>query len=636
MRIRDIVKKILIERENRSYRKRLAEQKLTYTQWVERDEAAKKARPVKDAVDFVVWKQAKGQLAKEAMHQLAAYFEAHPECSILYGDEDVLRADGERENPWVKTCWSPDTYLSCFYPGSVIAIRRELLAKAGIAPESDMIAFEQAAQIRLLMDELFALAGGFEKASTGIARVPYVLFHVPSGEVWENYFQSAGRQILQETTASADREAEAAPAEGKSAGVSVIIPSKDNPEVLANCLDSLKKLNADLEIIVVDNGSDAENKQRIEKLTEGMKYIYQPMPFNFSRMCNTGAENATKELLLFLNDDIEVCESGWLQAMSHKALQPYVGAVGLKLYYPDSDLIQHAGVVNLPIGPDHKLLRFPDSEAYYFGWNRFNRNCLAVTAACLMIENRKFKEIGGFLTDLAVNYNDVDLCMRLYEQGYQNVVINEYHAYHHESLSRGANDRPEKMEALIRERELLYKLHPAIKDTDPYFPKELDRRGLHSKIQPAFVYTVQELQPASWKKSGDIKNVRYDQCLMARVEICDAEKIQGFGIVLGDNNACYRRYLVLNPTDETETDGQKAEREKIFPADCLMMQLEDVYRCELEENVPDQMNVALGGFCIRRDDAGIVPGRYSIGMLAVHKISGLKLFSWTGKDLTVK
>lgn len=615
MRIRDIVKRILIEKENRNYRKRLAEQKLTYTKWVERDEAAKKVSGTKGTVDFVVWKQAKGQPAKEAMRQLATYFEAHPECSILYGDEDVLKADGERENPWIKPCWSPDTYLSYFYPGSVIAVRRELLAKAGIVPETDVVEFEQAKQIRSLMDTLFALAGGFEKSGTGVARVPYVLFHVSSKEVWEDYFESAGEEVS---------------LKGSSAGVSVIIPSKDNPQVLGNCINSLKRLNAQLEIIVVDNGSREENKCLVEELTQGMKYLYQPMQFNFSAMCNIGAENATKELLLFLNDDIVVCESDWLQTMSRKAMQPYVGAVGLKLYYPDSDLIQHAGVVNLPIGPDHKLLRFSDSEDYYFRWNRYRRNCLAVTGACLMIESRKFQEIGGFLTDLAVNYNDVELCMRLYEHGYQNVVVNDYYAYHYESLSRGTNDRPEKMDALTRERELLYKLHPSIKDTDPYFPKELDRQGLHSKIKPAFVYGVHVLQSPCWKKSGNIKNLRYDECLMVRVEICNEEKIQGFGIVLGDNNACYRRYLLLSPRGEKPEEGKQ-------PAEgSVMMQVEDVYRYELEENVPDQVNAALGGFSVGRDDTGIAPGRYRIGMLAVHKITGLKLFSWSGKNLTVK
>lgn len=648
MRIRDIVKSILIERENRKYRKCLADRKLTYTGWVKRDEAAKKVRGREENTNFVIWKQAKGQLAKEARQQVAAYFGAHPECSIVYGDEDVLKAGGQRENPWIKPCWSPDTYLSYFYPGSVIAVRKSLLTEAGIDLKTQEMDFDQVSRIRPFMDRLFALAGGFDRSGKGIARVPYILFHVSSEDVWEDYFRSAG-DVLKTAGDNKGDQAEAAggrsgdtvqtagDSKGEelrkasgSAGVSVIIPSKDNPGILENCMNSLKKLHADLEIIVVDNGSKEENRQRIKEMTSGMKYIYQPMEFNFSFMCNTGAENATKELLLFLNDDIVVCEDDWLQTMSDMAVRPFTGAVGMKLYYPDSRLIQHAGVVNLPIGPDHKLLRFSDEPDYYFRWNRYRRNCLAVTGACLMVEKRKFQQVGGFRTELEVNYNDVDLCMRLYERGYHNVVLNDHYAYHYESLSRGINDRPEKMERLTRERELLYRLHPGIRDTDPYFPRELDRWGLHSKILPAYAYGIYHLQPACWKDVGSMEKLRYDECLMVRVEICNEETIQGFGIVLGDNNACYRRYLLLSPADE----GQEAERQ--LTEGSLIAKITGVYRRDLEENVPDQVNVALGGFCIQRDDRAITSGRYRIGMLAVHKITGGKLFAWSGKDLTVK
>ena len=335
--------------------------------------------------------------------------------------------------------------MSYFYPGSVIAVRKSLLAEAGIEPEAEEMDFEQMSRIRPFMDRLFALAGGFERYGKGIARVPYVLFHVSSEDVWEDYFRSAGNapevtdsricdiaqldgsrkgdqaeltdsricdtaqpngsrkgdqaepidsRICDTAKPNGSHKGEALRKASESPGVSVIIPSKDNPVILENCINALKKLHADLEIIVVDNGSREENRQRIQEMTRGLKYIYQPMEFNFSFMCNTGAENAKKDLLLFLNDDIVVCEDDWLQTMSHMAVRPFTGAVGMKLYYPDSRLIQHAGVVNLPIGPDHKLLRFSDEPDYYFRWNRYRRNCLAVTGACLMVEKRKFQQIG--------------------------------------------------------------------------------------------------------------------------------------------------------------------------------------------------------------------------------------------------
>ena len=96
-----------------------------------------------------------------------------------------------------------------------------------------------------------------------------------------------------------------------------------------------------------------------------IRYVYEPAEFKFSTMCNRGAELADGKLLLFLNDDIELCENDWLDKMVSRALQPYVGSVGLKLYYPDSVKIQHDGIVNLPVGPVHKLQFMEDDRSYY-------------------------------------------------------------------------------------------------------------------------------------------------------------------------------------------------------------------------------------------------------------------------------
>ena len=94
--------------------------------------------------------------------------------------------------------------------------------------------------------------------------------------------------------------------------------------------------------------------------------------------------------------------------MAKYALLDDVGAVGAKLYYPDSKIIQHCGITNLRLGPVHKLQYKPDDHPYYDHMNDVNRNVLAVTGACLMINKQKFDEIGGFDTDLRVAFNDVD------------------------------------------------------------------------------------------------------------------------------------------------------------------------------------------------------------------------------------
>ena len=67
-------------------------------------------------------------------------------------------------------------------------------------------------------------------------------------------------------------------------------------------------------------------------------------------MCNKGAELANGSYYLFLNDDIEVVDEEWLERMLGQAELPHTGAVGAKLRYPDSGLIQHIGVINIPNG----------------------------------------------------------------------------------------------------------------------------------------------------------------------------------------------------------------------------------------------------------------------------------------------
>lgn len=610
MGIKETVKCFLTARRNEKYIKELAEKKCSYESWVKQDESKKKVSVQDSAEDFVIWKLSDGVISKGAMSQLTDYFMKHPEVKVLYGDEDVMGVDGVRKNPWVKPCWSPDTYKTYFYVGSVVAVRKSLLTEMDYEGKGPIIEYRDTEEIRERMDRILVKAGAFEKGNRAVQRVPYVLFHATSDAIWDTHFVSKC-SILEPQ------------AEAK---VSVIIPSKDNPDMLKQCLDSLRKQDADLDIIVVDNGSNEDNRRKIELLTEGMKYIYRPMEFNFSQMCNIGARAATNSLLLFLNDDIELDNGAWLERMCQKAVNSYVGAVGLKLYYPNGNLIQHAGVVNMPVGPDHKLRTLPDTEAYYFGFNKYTHNCSAVTGACLMVEAKKYWEIGGFEEKLAVCYNDVDLCFRLYEQGYHNVVINEFYAWHHESVSRGSDEEnPEKQARFLGEWTRLYEYHPGFVEEDPYYPIEMDRFSLNNKIQPAYIYGIYSPQKPAWKAYTGIKGLRKDPCLMARVEMYDKKKILGYGIVLGDDNACYERYLVLSPAPESDN----------ISSGSFWLKLEGKYRYELEQNVPDQKNVALCGYYISREEENLPSGSYRVGMIAVNKVTGLKLFNWCGKVMEV-
>jgi GT2 family glycosyltransferase len=414
--------------------------------------------------------------------------------------------------------------------------------------------------------------------------------------------------------------------------VSVIIPSKDNPDILEKCLTALyatMKTFFKCEIIVVDNGSTQLNKEKTELMIADKKYkdhefcveyIYQKMEFNFSHMCNIGAQAARGQYLLFLNDDVELCEADCILRMAAAASEAYTGAVGIKLYYPETDIIQHAGITNLPMGPVHKLQFMKDDVIYYHGFNRGRRNVSAVTAACLMVEKEKFHQAGGFTEDLKVAFNDVALCFALLKNGYYNVCLNDCHAYHHESLSRGSDEAEEKLDRLLKERDMLYKKYPDMNARDSFYPNGLENESLDTMVRPAFETAGNKLQQAVLKKTEiKLSEYRHDECLLVRVESCIEDTLYGYGVVLGDDNACYVRELLLQDTKNKDI--------------VYSVETEGMYRPDLVKNMPDQINVGLCGFKIKlersskQNDGG--SGRYYVGMAVKNRVNGCRIYNFT-------
>ena len=626
---KETLKQSWTKKMEKEYSRLLSKKKVDYHTWIIKQEKQEEPTAFSnensngETVEYILLLQKNGCLSGRAHALITKMLQENPQVQIVYGEEDLLTEEGSRENPWYKPCWSPDLYLSQFYVGSVVAIRKELMDLVGeLSPDEQFtgqVLFEKPEEVRPLLNKALKICGAFEKGCEAVIPCPHVLFHVQNEKVWEGYL--SGR----ETTVRKS---------GEMKDISVIIPSKDNPVVLGKCMDSLKKIPG-LEIIIVDNGSNAENRDKVRRLVDTVNtdmqrcqsahYLYYPMEFNFSKMCNMGAKAAFGKYLLFLNDDIEACGTEWIYAMRQKAAKPYVGAVGLKLYYPEGIRIQHAGITNLPVGPVHKMQFAQDDKSIYFDKNRADVNCLAVTGACLMIEKEKYTEAGGFKEDLRVAYNDVELGFSLYEAGYHNVVLNSYYAYHHESLSRGNDESKEKLARLFAEREKLYRMHPALKGEDPYYPTGLSRDGLDSRIVPAYIHELNTVQTVKAKMTLlDLQRVRVDQCLFLGIEQSEQAGIKGYGVVLGDNNACYDRYVVLAEAGKEES-----------PLSVICIKTTPQYRQDLEENMADQTNVALCGFHVRLDRKTLEKLKkdveYRIGVMAVHRFGRGRLLNWSGR-----
>lgn len=642
--LKQFIKEPLIEKQNIRYQMELDEKVVLYDEWIRKvekqyDESSSETKiPVicyeecvngfslKEVRDeFVIFTSNPSGLSKRANDSIAAVFRNNPDCELIYGDEDEVNSNETiRMNPWFKPDWSPDTLLSFFYFGNVFAVRVSAFRNLIWSKSND----------GLFNVYDFCLQAALGKHTSQIVHVKEILFH--SHNLQALCLSSAYEDARERANKRMDEQYR----DEDALFVSIIVPSKDQPKLLNNLFSSLyaRTKNIDFEVIVVDNGSSTENKIQIEILKKSyqFQYLYEKQPFNFAKMCNMGAKQAKGNVLLFLNDDIEIRESDWLFKMAVKARLSYVGAVGAKLYYPQSKLIQHAGITNLRLGPVHKLQFKEDKRSYYFARNQIAMNVLAVTGACLMVRKSVFAKAGGFDEQFQVAFNDVEFCFRLYESGYQNVVRNDIHLWHYESFSRGNDETREKQQRLAGERELLYQKHPELYANDPYYHPYLCNDILDTNYSCAYQYesgrSANQQTPVFMKQS--LKPTWENECLIVSMEYAGSlEKwisqkepegsgiyFQGYAFVTGSDNACYKRFLLLQHTES---------------GDVYTLFCDDVFRPDLELNLDEKEQALLCGFSIVMDKNSLPKGEYRVGVLAKDCCSRQRLYQFTGKYVTI-
>jgi GT2 family glycosyltransferase len=419
-------------------------------------------------------------LAPFALHELAAAVNNDPDVDFLYSDEDKLDPQGQRVDPYFKPDWSPETLRSRNYICHLTCVRRRLLAEIG----GFRIGFDGAQDYDLVLRAT-------EKAKK-IAHIPKVLYHwrihpqSTAGLVTSKmYAYDSGRKAVTEHLARSGVDATVH--DGPILGtyhvvyhlrtqplVSVVIPNKDHPDVLARCVDSLSKASyANYELLIVENGSTDPRTHALYadlKKQPHVRVVEWTKPFNYAAVNNFAAAQANGELLLFLNNDIEAIGPDWLEELVKIAVQPGVGAVGAKLLYAD-DTIQHAGiVVGMGGVAGHGHLHYPRTAAGHGQRLMFTQNVAAVTGACLLMPRAVFRQIGGFDEGFVLAFNDVDICLQVLQAGYRVVWTPDALLYHLESKTRGPEDTPEKQARFKREYDLFHSKWGAfLKAGDPYY-----------------------------------------------------------------------------------------------------------------------------------------------------------------------
>ncbi|MBO4862943.1 MAG: glycosyltransferase [Eubacterium sp.] len=594
------------------------------------------------AGEYVLFIKKGDTLSSFALSEIVAVINEDRDVPFIYSDEDVQNENGIREAGFMKPDWALDTFLSSGYTGTMGVFKTSV-----IKDYMDKYLSGGSISDELSKYALYRLILSIAKNGR-IRHMPRVLYHTSSFEVHtdkaalERYLDK--NRIKASVEDAGDGRLRILYDTKKEDTISIIIPSKDNPAVLEKCVRSVvmepHKNVMKYEVIIVDNGSTPENKRAVQEMIrkvssetgilgepksemrlglQRIEYIYDSYDFNFSKMCNIGAENAEGRYLLFLNDDVTASGGTWLGRMLGQAAQPYNGAIGAKLLYPETSLIQHDGIICRRRDPVHLFSKMDDSQELYFGYNRFDRNVLAVTGACLMVGKDKFNRIGGFDKELPIAYNDVDLCFRLHQAGYENVLRNDAVLYHHESLSRGPDIDDKKFNRLLSEKKKLYDKNPELEILDPYYNPYLTR--IKTDADYAFerfnIYEVRSLQ--------EDEVVRRGTTVLCEVDLARLDgdiTIEGWAFEPGSlYNPDMKVDVLLEKltiAEDDEAENEKAaekNREEDAPASrSYVVSTTKKRRPDVAEKYSSETSIDFAGFITRFDKDLIEEGTYSVSI----------------------
>ncbi|KPF63732.1 glycosyltransferase [Porphyrobacter sp. AAP60] len=376
-------------------------------------------------------------LAPCAIRAYRAALEAEPHGLVFYADDDLWQ-EGHRQSPHLKPLWNAELAL---HHDFVSHSSLFLCDAAMVGPDWPR--------------------GALNLVSQKSVHVPHVLHH------------------------RMRRPAPVLPPaqlpEASLPHVSLVIPTRDHVALLRTCMAGVRATDyPSLDITVIDNGSsDPETLDYLEQLErEGVTIERQPGPFNYARMHNNAVPRLAGPLICFLNNDIEMIAPDWLSFLAAAAMREEVGAAGARLLYPDRS-VQHAGIViGVGGGAGHAHRLQSDGAEGYFRRVHLPQYVSAVTAACLVLRKDRFEAVGGFNAgDFAVAFNDVDLCLKLNERGWQSFYEPRACLIHHESKSRGFDrDGPGKAR-FDGELAALKRIWKTDRSLDPFHHPELSQFG---------------------------------------------------------------------------------------------------------------------------------------------------------------
>ncbi len=405
----------------------------------------------------------------DALLETALSSGLHRDADFFYADEVRLSSASHEREPFFKPDFSPDLLLSTNYIGRPWFASTALLGKIGVTPRSllesgeyDLVlrCTEQAEQIHHL-PKLLCLRGRQQIDDAEVEAAALARAAVRRG---------IAADILVGAVPGTWRFRRTQPVSGM---VSIIIPTCAARGYVETCIKTLRERTAyhNFEIICIDNIPDNQIAWKIWLQQNSDKIVPMPDAFNWSYFNNRGAEAAAGEYLLFLNDDVEVIQPDWLDAMLEHVRRPEVAVVGPQLLYPDNK-VQHGGMFLATPGIARHAFRFAASdEPGYFGLALTQRNVIAVTGACMLMRRSMYQALGGFEEAHEIINNDLDFCLRAHQAGKLIVFTPHASLIHHEAVSR------ERLPDVFDLSHFEARWKTLFASGDPYFSPRLSRHS---------------------------------------------------------------------------------------------------------------------------------------------------------------
>ena len=420
-------------------------------------------------------------LSSDAVLEILKATEADATVDLLYADEDKIDFSGQYTDEYRKPDWSPEHLLSVMYVLHPLTIRRSLFLQLGGLRDEYSGAQD------------YDLALRASRLARNIAHIPKILYHwrmvagSASAEVAAKpYALQAGLRALQDHVQTIDAQArvEAGQLEGLfrvrwsfdqktpvtlaflTHGTERTLEDGRRVVLIENALQSIraKSTYAHYRFLVVDDGNlSQELRLRLQALGATLVTYTLNGAFNYSDKINFTLKSIETEHFFLLNDDIEVITPDWIESLLEWTIRPEIGIAGPRLLFPNQT-IQHAGLMlHKDLGATHVFYNRPASQPGYQGYTHLVKNVAVVTGAVMATKRSVIERIGGYDTRLAVDFNDVDFCLRAFAEGYRIVYTPHAELVHHErsSLIRETQNADEVALFKARWSELLKR--------DPYF-----------------------------------------------------------------------------------------------------------------------------------------------------------------------